>query len=1106
MRLVCLQPDGWYLASVTDEITKKMNPKLLLWILCLVACGEGMAQSDLFTISESNVPLKKIIRIIENGKKYSFAYRKEFLQHAGRVTVHVENKPIREVMSQALRDLFLDYVLIGDSIVVLKPSGSAFQQTTSLISVKGKVLSETGLPLEGVSVWVWNAAQGTFTNESGEFALAGIQPEAVLLFSYLGYQPEYLSIKGRGKIELKLKIAAVKSMDETIIIGYGQTSKRFNTGSVYKISAGEIRRQPVANPLATLQSNVPGLLVTQNSGLPGTAFKVQLRGQNSIGITPGELPPNDPFFIIDGVPFGPNNNSLQTIASGTALGAKGRSPLALINPSDIESIEVLKDADATAIYGSRGANGVVLITTKKGKPGKALVNANVYSGISNITRHIDMLNTAQYVQMRFKALQNDGLIPDNDNAADLLVWDTANYTDFKKMLIGKTAGITNIQLSLNGGSKRFYYLIGTGYNHETTVFPGNLSNNRASLHMHVKHQGGKRFSAGLSLLYAVDKNNSIIKDLTEFLTLPPNTPALFDATGNLNWQHEGKAFINPVSFLKQPYEARTGNLITGLDLNFRVNANLVLKANWGYNYLAADEIALVPRSAQNTFLFPGIQGRSYFSNNVYKNLIAEPQAEYTAYLKHSKLTILAGGTLQRTLNNARGIVATGFENDTFLRNVHEAANLDTQDLNTEYRYAAVFARLHYILHDTYVVNLTARRDGSSRFGPSKQFGNFGAAGVAWIFSNESFIHKNLPFISFGKLRGSYGVTGSDQIGDYKYLDRWTIVPNNYLGSNGIVPMQLADNNYSWEVSHKLEMAMELGLLKDLVQLSVAYYRNRNSNQLIAYPLPAVTGFTKYEARNSAAVVQNSGVEILFRAQSKPGKRLEWTNGISLTIPKNKLLFFPRLESSAYANQLITGQSLSVRQGFQYTGIDPGSGLFRFRDLNDDGIINYPGDYRVLGNLDPEWYAGIQNSLHYKQWHLDVLWEIRKQLALNHQYSIYILSPPGRAMYNQPKDLFGGTYQLFSTGANDNAGTAGNNFINSDGVLSDASYIRMKNISLSWTLPVKWQEKLSLSNCRIYMLAQNLITITRYYGVDPETQNIRTLPPLKTIAGGIELSF
>jgi hypothetical protein len=458
--------------------------------------------------------------------------------------------------------------------------------------------------------------------------------------------------------------------------------------------------------------------------------------------------------------------------------------------------------------------------------------------------------------------------------------------------------------------------------------------------------------------------------------------------------------------------------------------------------------------------------------------------------------------------------ATDFPSDDQLRDRSAAGKLSTEELNTEYKYGGVFARLSGNLHDTYIINLTGRTDGSSRFGPGKQVGKFWAAGAGWIFSNETFIKDNISFLSYGKLRGSYGITGNDQIGDYKYLDQWQRVSFNYLGNSGIVPVQLADSNYSWEVNRKLEVALDLGMLKDHLMLSAAWYRNITGNQLIAYTLPAITGFNKYAAKNSPALVQNSGWELMLQTRNKPGRYFQWNSSVSVSIPRNKLLSFPNLNNSTYASSLVRGQSLSVLKGLTYTGVDATTGLFTFLDRDKNGSISYPNDYQVMGNLGPKWYGGIQNDLQYKGWQLSFFLEYRNQTAYNYLYSIYSTTSPGTMLTNQPvtvldrwqQTMHQGALQQFTTGANSAANDAIGKFIQSSGVIDDASFWRLRNIEFSYTLPCGWLRKMCLKKSRVYIQAQNLFTITRYKGVDPETQNILALPPLRTIVAGVQITF
>jgi TonB-dependent starch-binding outer membrane protein SusC len=1084
----------------------------ILLMLCLVAFVPVYAQSQ-YTISVDNVPLKKVMKEIERNREYYFAYRTEFLQHHERVTVHVTNGTIDDVMKQALKGLGLNYLIVGNMITVRPDTSYARTFKQELLTITGKVVNEAGEPVQNVSISESGSHAGTSSGSDGYFNIT-IKPNTLLRFTSVGYEPSQRLIKERSFITVLLK-HQVKDLDETVITGYGKTSKRYNTGAIYKINSTDIARQPVSDPLGALSGRVPGLLITQGNGVPGSTYKVQLRGQSSIGVVPGQLPPNDPLFIIDGVPFAPNNNPITGVTSGTALGDAGRSPFSFINIGDIDHIEVLKDADATAIYGSRGSNGVILITTKKGKVGPPAFNINVRTGWSRITRYADMMNTAQYVQMRNEALKNDGLPVDISTAPDLISWDTARYTDFKKMLIGGEAVTNNVQLSFSGGSNRLKYYLGAGYHRETTVFPGDLRNERLSGHVNLHYQSrDTNLNVTLSVIASHDKNWSIANDLTNYIYLAPHTPVLHDSTGKLIWEQDNLNFTNPLALLLRAYDSKANNLLGSLYINYRLAKNLTFKTNLGYNKLQFDDISILPGSS--LIPTPGVEpkGSSFFGKVKYDSWIAEPQLEYNRYLGIGKISGLVGATMQVQNHSVATIEATDFPSDDVLRNVNEAGVQKPVKLNTEYRYGGVFARLTSILGDKYLINLTGRTDGSSRFGPGKQVGMFWSTGLGWIFSNEPFI-KTIPFISFGKLRGSYGITGNDQIGDYKYLDKWQdLTGAYYMGRPGINPVQLADSNYSWEVNRKLEAAIELGLLKDRIMITLAHYRHRTGNQLISYVLPGITGFNNYAAKNSPALVQNTGWELQLQTKNRLNRNWQVNGNVLLTIPRNKLIAFPNLATSSYKTKLAIGQSLSVFRGYEYKGINSSTGVFEFVDQDGDGTINSQNDYRILGHVDPKWYGSVQANVQYKGWQLDIFWEVRKQRASSYLYSIYSFYPPGTQLINQPEMVLHRwpecsgqcALQQFGTGANDINNDAINRFLGSDGHIKDASFARLRNIELSWQLPIQLRRNIAMKYCRLYIQGQNLFTITRYKGFDPETRSTVTLPPLRTIAIGIELSF
>ncbi|TAM97995.1 MAG: SusC/RagA family TonB-linked outer membrane protein [Chitinophagaceae bacterium] len=716
--------------------------------------------------------------------------------------------------------------------------------------------------------------------------------------------------------------------------------------------------------------------------------------------------------------------------------------------------------------------------------------------------------------MREEAFKNDGVIPNVNNAPDLLVWDTTRYTNFEKLLIGGTAHTTNAQASISGGNEQTQFLLSGGYNHQTTVLPGNLADNRGSFHVNVNHRSlNKRFNLAFSAFYVSDNDNINATDITSFINHSPNTPALYDSTGQLNWQQGGVAFDNPLSYLLSAYMAQTNNLMGHLQLSYELLPGLTLKASTGYNTLSLKEINTNPVTSQNPIYNP--QGYSQFGNNSFKSWIVEPQMEYIKEAGKLRLDLLLGGTWQQTMNDNSSFFAYGYSNDELLKSISAASSLSViGDSYSQYRYQASFGRLNLNWANTYILNVSGRRDGSSRFGPGKRFGNFGALGAAWLFSNEKFIKNNLHFLSFGKLRASYGNTGNDQIPDYQYLDSWSSTAYPYDGIAGLYPSRLFNPDYSWEINRKLETAIELGFFKDNLQLSVSYFRNRSSNQLIQYRLPVQTGFTNIIS-NFPATVQNTGWEITLNSNNITSGVFTWTTAFNLTIPKNKLIAFPGLATSSYSGEYIIGQPLSIIRGYQYLGVNPKTGIFKFRDVNNDGIINFQ-DYVTLGNLDPKFYGGLNNNFTYKSFGLTIFFEFRKQWGKNYLASVYnpYVYPPG-TMGNQPVALLGrwqkpgdkSSLQQFTTTPGTAAYNALNNFVyTSGGIYGDASFIRLKTIALSYSIPQDLLKKAHVASTNIYLQAQNLLTFTHYQGSDPETQNLYALPPLRAITAGIQFTF
>jgi TonB-dependent starch-binding outer membrane protein SusC len=888
---------------------------------------------------------------------------------------------------------------------------------------------------------------------------------------------------------------------------------RERTGNISKVTAKEIQRQPVQNPIAALQGRVPGLEITQTSGTPGGNFKIRIRGTNSIANG------NDPLFIIDGVPY----TSIPLTApetSGGILGnyslngaSGGTSPLNSINPADIESIEVLKDADATAIYGSRGSNGVILITTRKGQAGKTKVAFNLYTGVSKLANKVDMLNTKEYLSMRKEALRNDNVTPTISNAADLLVWDTTRHTDWQDKLIGGTANTTDAQISLSGGENLTQFSIGTGYHKETTVFPGDNSDRRISFHVSITNQSpNKKLRTLASLSYSASNTNFLNQDLTsKALFLPPNAPALYNQNGELNWDGWGTSGLNenPLAYLKRRYESKSNTLSVSGEVGYFILPDLELKSRMGFNNMWLNSLNLSPKSALAPAVASVIPNITLFSNTTFENLMVEPQANWKPKFGKGQLDVLIGTQFLAQTTEGLTQHASGFTSEALMKNIAAAPNrvVGTSSY-AQYRHHAVFGRMNYNHDGKYVINLTARRDGSSRFGPGKQFANFGAVGVAWIFSDEVAVRDAVPFLSFGKLRCSYGITGNDQFTDYQYLDAYTTSPSQYQGMVGLTPSRIHNPDFAWETNKKLEAALDLGFIHDRILTSVSLYRHRSSNQLVGNALPPTAGFSNIQA-NSPATLQNNGVEIELNTVNFRQKYFTWTTSFNVSLPRTKLLEFPNLINfPSYAYKYVVGEPLDIAKVYHYTGIDPLTGIYQFEDINGDG--NYDeADKQTVRFTGTKFHGGAQNSFAYKGFQMDIFFQFIKNAGRNYLYTSS--GAPGGAAANQADyvlDRWQGegdntTIQRF--GRSSEITNAFSLYVVSDLPIREVFFTRLKNLSISYTLPASWMGKAGISNVRVFIQGQNLFTISNYKGMDPETVT-GFLPPLKIITGGVSVVF
>ncbi|AEM71614.1 TonB-dependent receptor plug [Allomuricauda ruestringensis DSM 13258] len=970
-------------------------------------------------------------------------------------------------------------------------------------TVSGTVTDTSGEPLAGVNLVVESKNSGTMSDLDGSFSIQA-DGDDVLIFSMVGFKTLSVPIGGREEVFVSLEEDVTQLGEVVLNAGYYTVSEKERTGNIATVKASVIDKQPVGNPLAAMQGQMSGVNIVQTTGVPGGGFSVEVRGRNFLnGVT-------DPLYIVDGVPFGSQSMGDFQI-SGQIVGGN-ISPLNAINPNDIESIEVLKDADATAIYGSRGANGVVLITTKKGRAGKTRFDARLSTTMGEVSHFLDLLNTQQYLEIRREGIENDGYGPLLEGSAfdafwpDVKLWDNSRYTDWQKELIGGTAYRYNAQLSVSGGSERTQFLISGAYQKETTVFPGDSNYQRANIHSNVSHRSNDgRLKLDLSTSYAHEDNLMPRTDFTaKAYTLEPNAPALYDDEGNLNW--ENNTWENPLASLEERFQSKSKTLISNAMVSYAIRPNFELRSSMGFTNYRLDTYRAMPSSARNPGFGLTPQSYSNLTTNASQrqSWIVEPQLHWNKHWNKVFMDVLIGTTFQKESTERLILRGSGFPSNELLLNMAAAQEIDAiSNTDSEYSYNAVFGRVNLKLMDRYILNLTGRRDGSSRFGPGKQFGNFGAIGIAWIFSKEALFGED-SVLSFGKLRASYGTTGSDNIGDYRYLDTYTVTGNNYDGVTIVEPTGIFNPEFGWEENQKLEAAMELGFFKDRLLLNASWYRNRSSNQLVGIPLAATTGFSQLTG-NFDAIVENSGVEVDLRSVNFDSGKFKWSTNLNLTIPKNKLVAFDGLETSTFANRYVIGKPLTILKLYHALGVDSETGLYRFEDYDGDGNYSSIGDRQWIEDLNPKWYGGLGNSLSYGKLSFEFFFQFKKQKAYN---TLRFDATPGFKR-NTSVEL----YDRWQQAGDDSpfqrasAGLVGGQDLGelqkeSSAAVSDASFLRLRSVSLNYKIPFSHQG----TEVNVYLQGQNLWTLTNYKGPDPEQPTNSRLPPLRQITLGLQVSF
>ncbi|HTI93279.1 MAG TPA: SusC/RagA family TonB-linked outer membrane protein [Puia sp.] len=1111
---------------------------MLLFLAVLNVSAKGYAQK--ITLSEKDVPLKQVLADLRKVSHYDFIFTDEQLHNATVVSLNVKMAELSDVLDQLLHNLPLTYTIDDRTVIIRdKPPVTTPPPTPKpegLITVAGSVQDTHGTPLSGASIATRHSKMGATTDLHGFFMLKNIPETDTLIVSYIGFKTKKVPV---GVVYTKTSFPMIQleeatdGLDQVVVQGYGRTTQRLTTSDIGKVTAAEIAKQPVRDPLLALEGKVAGVVVTPQSGYEGGPVKIEIRGRNTVG----NVFAVDPLYVIDGVPLtigdvggtaasAPGSGTPGAFSRGldqTGMSySTGQSPLYNINPADIESIEILKDADATAIYGSRGANGVVLITTKHGKPGMDALDLNVSQGVNFNTRAWPLLNTKDYLALRREELRNDGKLVSVNTAPDLVNLDTNRYTNWQKYAYGGVGQATTAQGSISGGNEQTTYRLGVGYNRTTDITRVSGANQRATVALSLMHSSpNKKLTESLSANYSYSLLNQL--NLMSIFNLPPDAASVYNAQGHINYEQWDLLGVdNPFAALLKPYTSSATGLTTNLTLNYHILKGLKVSVSLGYNNSQNYQTIFSPIAAQNPYVDSAQKptGSNQFGNSRANNWIVEPQLTYSTSFSKNKIDLLAGATDQANVTDAQSVSGSNYTSDVFLKNISLAPKVFATDSYGQYKYSGVFARFTYNYDNRYIVNFNGRRDGSSRFGPANRFGNFGSIGAAWIMSDEKWLHKILPeAINFAKLRGSYGTTGSDAVQDYQYLSQWgnTTGLSTY---NGVAPLNplIQDNpNFHWQVNKKLEGALQMEFFQSMISLELAYYRNRCNNQLIQFPLPSFSGFLGVTA-NSPANVQNAGYEATLSATPVRTTAIRWTINFNIGINRNKLLAYPLLELSPYRTQYQIGKSISQTYLFHYTGIDPMTGLMTFKDYNHDGVITqnasvFPGtandDERITVDQEPNYTGGLTSQFSYKTFMVSVAFTYAKEMGVN------LFGNPtsgaGAGMTNISQFVYdhawrypGQTNALFPKLSANPILTA--EMGSSDAGWSDASYIRWSNLAMSYGFPSRMVKKAGLRNMAFNINAYNIMVFSHYKGLDPEVRTFGGLPPARTITAGLTCSF
>lgn len=1090
---------------------KKVFRSTALLFLCTTLYAQDITQT--LSMNLQNVTLKEFFKNLEAQTSFSVVYRDVILSENPDVAISASNRPLKEILSQVLEKHGLSYKVSNKTIVIVKAEAQASVKQQKTKKVSGVITDDTGLPVAGANIVVKGTTNGTISDMDGNFSL-DVAPGEVLEISYIGFLPMEIKVDNKSTFNILLKEDA-QGLDEVVVVGYGTVKKRDLTGAVASISSEKIEQVAVTNPALALQGRVPGVLVEQTNYAPGGGLKIRVRGNRSFNAS------NDPLYVVDGMPL------------TTGIEA--------INPSDIESIDVLKDASATAIYGARGANGVIIVTTKKGKEGRVQVDYNGYVGVQTVAKKMDIMDGAEWVESMREAYRATGLYKSDVASAEedakmprlaadpyslqsvLMAYDENGNYDPSKVRsfdwLGETLHnrIHNHNLNIRGGSNKTQYSISSSYLYNDGVIK-NRDYEKYTVRMNLDQKIGKIMKVGLQTQYMHSFEN---KDIGVYSNAANNYPTSvpYDENGELILNPGGDPMLyNSLMDLDNAISQRKVDRFMGsYYAEIDIWDGLKFRTNLGTDFHQIQDLDF--RGSMTTANKGGL---STASNNGQKSYLftLENMLTYTKkFNKVHNLNVTALQSIQRYQQDKYGISVKDlpYEYQHFW-NLGSASTITGVSSDyMKWTLASFMGRVNYNILDRYLFTVSARYDGSSRLAKGNKWVLFPSAAFAWRIMDEPFMPK-ADWLSNLKLRLGWGRTGNSAVDPYQTLGGLSLKKYNFGNSNaiGYYPSVMPNPNLTWETTTQTNLAIDFGFFNNRLSGSIDLYLQQTKDLLMSRQLPVVSGYESVMA--NIGKTQNKGIEIaLSSVNFESEKGFNWTTDLVLYSNKEEIKELYNGKKDDVGNQWFIGQPINVIYDYQFDRIwqDTPEDHTEMEKFNANGanfapgtikLVDQNGDYKItaddrviLGNSRPKLVASLNNNFSYKGFDLSVLLngEFGKKITYSARHNLN-----GRENYVRLN------YWTPSNPSNECPRPNANQQPRYVSTIQyyDGTYLRVRDITLGYTLPSVLTKQAFIERLRFYASVQNPFLFTCFPGVDPEGARGLDYPSVRSFMFGANISF